>query len=222
MRIILKVVVGSKLHGLDTPKSDTDIRGVHMHDLTEMLSPFKNLSDTQWIEGDIDNTSYELASFCKHAIHGNATIWEVFFSDQVLETTMIANEMRANWQRFMDTDNFVMASRGYAANQYNKMQLFDPDKRTPKFAVAYVRVLWQCSEFLKTGVFPCKITEPRIKDFLMKVKNDFKLDYIPELTQMFMEMQGRVTDAYASPTLVKYKPDIEWIEDFIKRAYVDE
>ncbi len=219
--IITKVVVGSKLHGLDTPKSDTDIRGVFMHPLKEKLSPFKTLKTTEWIEGDIDNTSYELADFCKQATHGNATILEVFFSDQVLETTAVAEELRANWLKFMDTDKFVMASRGYAANQYNKMQLFDPDKRTPKFAVAYIRVLWQCAEYLKTGTFPCQITEPYIKQFLMMVKNDFKLDYIPELTQMFMQMQQRVTDAYASPLLVKHKPDIEWIEDFIYRSYTN-
>src|ERR1700751_1085934 len=118
--IITKVVVGSRLHGLHNEKSDYDYRGVHITPLRDVLSPFKTLKNTSWIEGDIDDTSYELADFCKAATKGNATILEVFFSNQVESTTPIAEEMRANWKKFMDTDQFVMASRGYAANQLNK------------------------------------------------------------------------------------------------------
>ena len=58
MRQIAKVLVGSRLHGLHTNTSDYDYRGVHMHDLREVLSPFKTLKNTTWIEGDEDNTSY--------------------------------------------------------------------------------------------------------------------------------------------------------------------
>lgn len=221
MKTITKVIVGSKLHGLDTPKSDTDIRGVFMSPLKDLISPFTKPKETSWIEGNVDNTSYELRRFCKDATRGNATILEIFFSNQILQDSPIAQEMRANWQKFMDTDKFVLASRGYASNQYNKMQLFDPDQRTPKFAVAYVRVLWQCAEFLRTDIFPCQITEPQIKQFLMKVKNNFSSSYIPALTQMFMEMQQRVTDAYANPLLKKYEPDYPWIEDFLLRSYTN-
>lgn len=220
-KVIHKVLVGSKLHGLDTPDSDTDYRGIHLNSLRDTLSPFKKLRNTDWIEGGIDNTSYELADFCKDATYGNATILEVLFSNKIIETTPIADEMRANWVKFFNTDKFVLASRGYASNQYNKMQLFEPDQRTPKFAVAYVRVLWQCAEFLKTGVFPCQISEPYVRDFLVEVKNDFNIHYVPRLTELFMEMQKRVTDAYAN-TAFRYKPDIEWIEDFIFKAYTNE
>ncbi len=220
MQVLTKVLVGSRLHGLATEKSDYDWRGIHMNDLKDILSPFKRTKTTSWIEGDEDNTSYELAEFCKHATQGNATILEVFFSDKVEQDHPITQEMRANWKKFIDTDRFVMASRGYAANQYNKMQLFEPDKRTPKFAVAYVRVLWQCAEMLRTGAFPCQITDPQLREFLVRVKNDFKLEYIPELTQTFMTMQMRVTDAYKQPHKI-LKPDLDYIEDFVYRAYTE-
>lgn len=218
MKVLTRVLVGSRLHGLATEKSDYDWRGIHINDLKDVLSPFKKVKNTSWIEGDEDNTSYELADFCKSATQGNATILEVFFSNKIEEDSDITRTMRQNWKKFIDTDKFVVASRGYAANQYNKMQLFEPDKRTPKFAVAYVRVLWQCAEFLKTGTFPCQIDEPYVHDFLMEVKNNFDISYVPKLTEMFMEMQKRVTDAYTSPKEV-LKPDIEWIEKFIYEAY---
>lgn len=222
MKIITKVLVGSRLHGLNNEQSDYDYRGIHMHDLREVLSPFKTLKNTTWIEGDVDNTSYELADFCKQATHGNATILEVFFSDKVIETSPIADEMRANWQKFMDTDKFVMASRGYAANQLNKMELFDDEgakkqKRTSKFAIAYMRVLWQCAEFLRTGEFFCQITDPDLKAFLLKLKAGWDEAYIPECTERFATLQGGVTKQWKTAT--KLKPDVAWIENFIYEAY---
>lgn len=214
-----KVLVGSRLHGLNKEDSDYDWRGVHIHSVKEVLSPFTKCKNTTWIEGDEDNTSYELADFCKLATQGNATILEVFFSNVVKETSPIAEEMRANWKKFIDTDKFVAASRGYAHNQYNKMSLFDPDNRTPKFAIAYLRVLWQCAEFLKTGEFKCQIDDGEFKNYLLDVKYRFDEAYIGTLSAMFVDFQKQVTDAYSKAE--KMSPDIDWIEDFIFRAYME-
>jgi predicted nucleotidyltransferase len=220
---ITKVLVGSRLHGLHNENSDYDYRGIHMHPLKEVLSPFKTLKNTSWIEGDVDNTSYELADFCKQATHGNATILEVFFSDQIINDSDIAQTMRANWQKFIDTDRFVMASRGYASNQLNKMQLFDDigvkdQPRTSKFAIAYCRVLWQAAMFLETGEFPCQITDPLLRDFLLKLKAGWREDYLPECTELFAQLQGRVSEAWK--TAPKLKPDIPWIEEFLYESYL--
>lgn len=224
MRVITKVLVGSRLHGLHNEHSDFDYRGIHITPLKEVLSPFRHVGNTSWIEGDVDNTSYELADFCKQATAGNATILEVFFSNEIVETTDIAAKMRENWQKFIDTDRVVMASRGYASNQLNKMQLFDDigvkdQRRTSKFAIAYCRVLWQCAEFLKTGEFPCQITDSGLREFLILVKAGWKDEYIPECTERFAKLQAEVTEAWK--TAPKMKPDIAWIEEFIYEAYRD-
>lgn len=222
MKILTKVLVGSRLHGLQNEESDYDYRGIHITPLKDILSPFKHNKNTNWIEGDIDNTSYELADFCKQATSGNATVLEVFFSDQILEDSPITRIMRKNWKKFIDTDRLVMASRGYASNQLNKMQLFDDigvkdQRRTSKFAIAYCRVLWQCSEFLKTGEFPCQIQDLDLRQFLLKIKAGWKDEYIPECTERFAQLQADVTENWKTAT--KLKPDIEWIEDFIYMAY---
>lgn len=228
MRLVTEVLVGSRLHGLHNENSDYDYRGIFMYDLTDMLSPFKKNATTSWIEGDIDNTSYELADFCKQATKGNATILEVFFSNEVKYSSPIAAEMRSNWTKFIDTDRFVEASRGYAHNQYNKMNLFESagvkgQERTSKFAIAYCRVLWQCAEFLKTGTFKCQIDDPELRAFLLEIKPLTVAElqpHIPRLTEMFMLMQKQVTDAQANPAVgALLKPDVAWIEDFIFRAY---
>jgi len=220
--ILANVVVGSRLHGLHKPTSDWDYRGIHMHPVKAMISPFQTIKNTTWIEGDDDNTSYELTDFCKGAVHGNATYMEVFFSDQVIHSSMAHQEMRENWKKFVDTKKFVLASQGYAQNQLNKMYLFEDEgvngqRRTGKFVVAYIRVMWQCAEFLRTGKFECKIPDGEMRDFMLKVKGDWKVQYVPEAMKWFMKLQSEVSEAVGTAEMLE--PDIEWIEDFIDRTY---
>lgn len=227
MKQIAKVLVGSRLHGLDNPDSDYDYRGIHMHGLRDVLSPFKHLKNTSWIEGDEDNTSYELADFCKQATKGNATILEVFFSDDIITTSSIHSEMRENWKKFMDTESFVAASKGYARNQWNKFYNFEDvggngQHRTAKFAVAFLRVMWQCEQFLYKGKFECNLENSDLYELLREIK-PMSLEEIRPLTadvvSKMEEMMMRVDKAYAVSNFKDMKPDINWIENFIYRAY---
>lgn len=229
MKVLTKVLVGSRLHGLHTETSDYDYRGIHIHDLKSVLSPFGKIKNTTWIEGDEDNTSYELASFCKDATKGNATILEVFFSDQIVETSPTIDEMRENWTKFFDTHNFVNASRGYAHNQWNKFYNFEDigvnqQHRTAKFAVAFLRVMWQCEQFLLTGEFKCNLSESDLYPLLKTIKpmsvEEVK-DFLPQIVTAMGDMDRRVSVAMSNSPYMDMKPDIEWIEEFIYRAYTN-
>lgn len=229
MKQIAKVLVGSRLHGLHTEASDYDYRGIHIHELKDKLSPFKTLKNTTWIEGDEDNTSYELADFCKNAVHGNATILEVFFSTEILETSRIHKELQDNWSKFIDTRKFLAASRGYAHNQWNKFYNFEDvgvrgQERTAKFAVAFLRVMWQCEQFLLTGEFKCNISESDLFPLLRKIKGLSVAEiqqYLPEIVAAMSDMNLRLSVAESKSEYINMKPDIEWIEEFIHRAYTN-
>lgn len=227
MKVLTKVVVGSRLHGLNRPDSDWDYRGIHIHPLKDVLSPFKKLKNTDWIEGDEDNTSYELADFCKSATKGNATILEVFFSDQIIATSPMADEMRKNWKKFIDTRNFIEASRGYAHNQWNKFYNFEDvgvkgQERTAKFAVAFLRVMWQCEQFLLTGRFECSLSESDLYPLLRQIK-PLTLEeiqaFMPRIVEAMSDMNMRVSVAESKSKVLDWKPDIKWIEEFIYNAY---
>lgn len=221
--------MGSRLHGLETPESDYDYRGIHIHDLKETLSPFRKLKNTTWIEGDEDNTSYELRDFCKQATKGNATILEVFFSDQIIETTPVADLMRHNWRKFMDTHNFINASRGYSHNQWNKFYNFEDtgvkgQERTAKFAIAFLRVMWQCEQFLLTGEFRCNLNDSDLYPLLRKIKPLSVAEiqeFLPEIVAAMSDMNMRVSVAESKSKFLDMKPDIEWIEEFILDAYTN-
>ncbi len=222
---LARVLAGSRLHNLHNEDSDYDWRGIHIHSLKERLSPFRKLKNTDWIEGDEDNTSFELSDFCKMATRGNATILEVFFSDKIEKTSEAHQALRDNWEKFIDTHAFIMASRGYAHNQLNKMHLYENkgikgQDRTPKFAVSYCRVLWQCATFLEDGEFHPAVDEPEWNEYLRNVKYNFEDISIPELTQKFTDLQVRITVAESKAKIMK--PDIDWIEDFIYQTYKNE
>ena len=203
MKILAKVLVGSKLHGLDTPESGYDYRGIHISSLQDKLSPFKKDKNTVWIEGNEDNTSYELADFCKQAVQGNATILEVFFSDKVHETSPAHQEMKENWKKFIDTHRFIAASRGYAHNQWNKFYNFEDtgllgQKRTAKFAIAFLRVMWQCEQFLLTGEFKCSVKDCDYYDLMKKIKPmtvEEIHDLVPSIVAAMSDMNMRISVA---------------------------
>ena len=225
--LITKVLVGSRLHGLHTEQSDYDYRGIHIQPLKNILSPFQTIKNSSWMEGDEDNTSYELADFCKQAVHGNATILEVFFSDHIISTSPTADKLRKNWSKFMDTHRFVMASRGYAHNQWNKFYNFEDvggkgQERTAKFAVAFLRVMWQCEQFLLDGEFKCSLENSDLAPLLKKIKPlSIKQiqPYLPEIVQAMSDMNMRVSVAESKSRFKEMKPDIKWIEEFIYEAY---
>jgi predicted nucleotidyltransferase len=219
-KILGKFVVGSRLHNLHNQNSDFDYRGVHISQLIEVLSPYRKNKNTIWIEGNEDNTSYELTDFCKFATQGNPTILEILYSNQVKETTPEMEEMRSNRIKFLDSTKIFEAAKGYAQNQYKKMNLFEPDKRTPKFAVAYLRTLWQTAQLLETGELPVQVTG-EMREYLYKLKYTEYTDfakYIPDLSEKFAKWQVILAQAYQN-NHNKFTPDLLWIEEFIVKTY---
>lgn len=217
MQVIHKVIVGSRLHNLYNEQSDYDYRGVFVHSLYDYLNPFEKVKNTSWIEGEEDNTSYELGEFCKFATHGNPTILEILYSNKVTESTEWGKKLVENRHKFLHSHHIFEAHKGYASNQYNKMNLFDPDLRTPKFAVAYIRSLHQGIQLLKTGEFSPQV-EGKLREYLMQIKYDFSVDKIPNLSRTFQEMQLELHQAYID-NRDKFMPDYVWIRKFVYDCY---
>lgn len=232
MKQLCKCVVGSRLHRTNTEQSDWDYRGIYIDDLKDALSPFQSHKTTSWIEGDEDNTSYELREFCKLATKGNATILEVFFSDQVIETSPEHKIMQENWKKFMDTHHFINASRGYAHNQYKKALSYDDlgerqQLRTAKFIIAFLRVMWQCEQYLLHDEFKCSLETCPYYEFIKEIKSTPREELdIPLCFAKMEEMDKKLLQAEEwckqnTPEVYNRKPDIEWIENFVYGCYAD-
>lgn len=164
-KVILKVLVGSRAHGLSEADSDFDYRAVYVLPTKDILSLNYKYKGNDWIEGDEDNTAYELGHFLKLAFNCNPTILEVFKAP-VVEATEEGHALRALfpyvWNPQGAFDSFV----GYGLNQRKKM-LDKKDSRPAKYAVAYVRTLINLTDLLKTGTFDLKVSflEKELREF---------------------------------------------------------
>lgn len=220
MKTILKTVVGSRLHGLHNESSDFDYRGIFKVDLIDILSPFKKQQNTSWIEGKEDDTNYEVINFLKMGVSGNPTVLEILWSNQIVENTNIGEWLIFHRQKLLDDKKVYMAHLGYSQNQIKKMDLYNPDpKRTPKTIVAYVRSLRQCVELLKTGDFN-PVYEYPDRDFILEIKNDFKLSMIPAISKLMVDVRSEVEEAYSGLSELRV-PNISWIEQFIEDVYLE-
>lgn len=227
---ILRVVVGSRLHGLSTPDSDFDYRGVFINDLKDIVNPFVKAEEKRFIEGKgKDDTASELRKFVREVVSGNPNSIEVLFSQQVDAATVVGQVMQRNAGRFIDTQNVFDAYKNYSANQLNKMNLFTPDVRTPKFAVAYIRSLMDGVELLRSGT----ITNPKPDSFTLSDGTEIecrgilgRIKFTPfqefesvrdEATKMFSVLQVELGKVFYGRKPVK--ADLPWIVKFVREAY---
>ena len=164
MRQILKVLVGSRAHGLNRPDSDWDYRGVFVTPTSELLrlgAIEKKPKGVHWVEGaKEDDTSYELAHFLHLAVKSNPSILEVFKAP-VVESTPLGQSLLELFPYIWSSRRVVEAFTGYARNQRNKMfdDKYETRERKWKYAVAYIRALLQARELLVTGDMSLKVPE---------------------------------------------------------------
>src|SRR5258706_2511298 len=120
---ILKVVVGSVAHGLANEKSDTDYRGIFVIPTSDLLRIGPHIDQTNWIEGKVDDTSWELGKFLFLATKCNPTILETFLSPIVRLANnyqKIGDDIRALFPYIWNSDGVKNAFIGYGLNQRRK------------------------------------------------------------------------------------------------------
>ncbi len=153
---ILTVLVGSRAHGLETPGSDYDFRGVFIAPTSDILSLGAKPRTTSWAEGAEDDTSYELGHFLNLALHCNPPILEVFRGKVYPPDTPTGRRLLELFPSVWSSKLVADAFGGYSLNQRKKF-LDDNDGRRWKYAVAYIRVLLQGIELLSTGDFHVRV-----------------------------------------------------------------
>ena len=218
-KTILRTLVGSHAHGLATEKSDRDYRGVFVIPTTELLKLGGITKQTSWIEGDTDSTEWEVGHFLNMAVHCNPTVLETFLAPSVFlhpvdsEDAKLEKELRDLFPHVWNSNDVRNAFVGYGVNQRKKF--FDnKDQRAPKYAAAYLRVLYNCAQLLETGTFDVDLRGSTIYD---QVKNFKEGRYTyGEVIQACFDMETRVIKAYnANPDK---KTNVEPVNEFLLKA----
>lgn len=190
--LLLKVIVGSRAHGLHNESSDFDYRGVFVVPTEKLLALGPVQKHTSWIEDQNDDTSWEVGKFLFMATKCNPTILETFVSPIVSENDL-GKEIRELFPHVWNSRGVKDAFIGYGLNQRKKF-FENQDNRAPKYATAYLRTLYNAHELLTTGHLTMNMAETPIFDTLKRFKaGEFE---IGEVIQVCYEWQTKVELAY--------------------------
>ena len=227
MRTILKVLVGSRAHGLAREGSDADYRGVFVNSTLAILAAQAGLGerprDTAWLEGEVkpdtsdmasdrvDDTAWELGHFLNLAARGNSTALEVLWAP-VVESTAYGARLHVlrnvAWSPRSVRDAFV----GYASNQRKKFLAGMADPRARKYACANLRVLYQGWRLLEPGELPVDL-RGALDDVYATLTRWRDGDYtVGEVVEACCDMEARVQVAYA---VCKQRQDLGALTAFL-------
>lgn len=214
---IVKALVGSQAHGLATPESDFDYRGVFVESTEDLLSLNGTTRQTQWQEGRQDDVSWEIGHFLHLATKCNPTIMEVFHSPHIDFKGPYAYDLLELFPHVWNSKGVRDAFCGYGINQRKKF-LDERGPRKDKYAVAYLRTLYNAWELLSTHDFSVCVTGTEIEDTCRRWRRG---EYeIGEVIQLTREWENKVNTAYeANPSK---ETNMEAINRFllqVRRAY---
>lgn len=191
-KIILKVLIGSRAHGLENKDSDYDYRLVYIVPTSEILSLNYKYKGTTWIEGDKeDNTAYEISHFLQLATKNNPTILDVFKAP-IIEITEEGEELRNLFPFVWNSTGVLNAWIGYGLNQRKKF-LDNKDNRANKYATAYIRTIFNLCELLSKKHWTVKVGNLPIGKTLRKIKNGkYNKGEIINLAEKYIEQANKI------------------------------
>lgn len=211
MKTIFKVLVGSKAHGLSNEESDSDFRAVFITPTEEFINLNGQPKLTSWIEGEEDNTAYELKKFLNDSIAGLPNTIEMYFAP-VLEITPEGQELLDLFPYVWDKQKVYDSFVGYAENNLKKM-LENKDGRENKYAGFIIRILWNLICLLRDGDLDVSLNDNEfIKFALLEYKKvDHKLDH----GQVVNRMRNMIEQSKELLAKCNQKPDLNKVNEFL-------
>ena len=166
---LLKVLVGSHAHGLASDESDRDYRRVYVIPTEEMFQLGFKYPASQWTKGDGDETAWEIGQFLLLGTQGHPLILETLVAP-VITVDAWGEQLRMLLPALWSPQKAFEAFTNYANNQRTKL-LDKKDGRPAKYAAAYIRVLYNLCELLKSGSFHIRIADTSAGERLSLIKN---------------------------------------------------
>ena len=217
--IILEGITGSKAYGLDTEKSDTDIKGVYLLPTAKVLEMGFDLQHTTVDNVDPDWVYHETAKFMKLVVGGNPTVTELLYLDDYTIMTPIGQILIDNRDAFLSTKAVMNAYRGYAFSQAKKLNnrteqgLDGYDSSLKNRFSKHTRHLWrlleQAEQLLTTGTLSVKLTQKQREEcFALGEKS------ASEVVDYFIEKDKYVSEL---SSVLPEKPDIDLLNKLLYR-----
>lgn len=160
--MLARVIVGSRLHGLTQPESDTDVRLVWVSSLADILSPWQPPEPPEMAP---EEDGWELRHFVGLLAKGNPTVLEVLSSDMTIGAVDPRWErLRALTPAMLDPEAVRHAHVGYIVSQQKLIEDArgrGDHRRAAKAAAAALRIADQGADLLRTGILRPRVTRHR-------------------------------------------------------------
>lgn len=182
--LILNTMAGSRLQGVNTEDSDTDLLGICIEppevmvgigaDFEQYQFTNKTSKEAKSSPGDVEGTIYSLRKFCRLAAKGNPTVLSVLYAtdhDQLVYRHELGENLQDHADIFL-SKQAIKSFLGYTQNQRdrlsgekkprtNRPELVEKHGYDCKFAYHAIRLAHQGIELAETG----KITQPLEPEF---------------------------------------------------------
>ena len=211
-KTILKTLVGSRAHKLENEDSDYDYRGVFVAPTDYVVDHTHSPDMTDWNEGDVDYTAWEVSKFFKMVVQCNPTALEVF-KGPAERADKWGCKLRGLFDAVLDSKRIRDAHLGYASNQRSKLMKEGDFDRINKYASAYIRVLFNGYQLLKHGDFEIAIGE--IDHDISDVVKAAKTGSLSrgEILDLALEWEDKLKKAYEEHE--KLEQDLEKVDEFL-------
>ena len=204
-QIIYKCQVGSHAFGLAHENSDIDIRGIFLLTAEQHWSLYETPEQLEFKDDKSDEVYWELEKFIKLAIKANPNILETLWTPKVIQTTPIAEQIRASRTAFLSKHLYKTYS-GYVLSQFRRMKNAYESKGhyKPKHAMHLIRLLYSGIDALKTGEIMIDVSQYR--DQLLEIKSG-KLTF-EQVRRMALDLDSQFQTEFETTQLPE-QPDLK-------------
>jgi predicted nucleotidyltransferase len=171
--LLFATISGAHLYGFPSEDSDYDLRGIHILPAKETvgLLPKQETIEFVGVRGgiDMDLVTHDVFKFFTLLLKRNGYVLEQLYSPLVVQTSPEHDELREIAAGCI-TRHHSHHYLGFAATQWSLFEKENPPKVKPLLYV--YRVLLTGIHLMRTG---------RVEANLVKLNEEFRLPYIPEL-----------------------------------------
>src|SRR5688572_18494096 len=171
--LLFATISGAHLYGFPSHDSDYDLRGVHILPAKEAvgLLPKQETIEFAGIRSgiDMDLVTHDILKFFALLLKSNGYVLEQLYSPLIVQTSPEHDELKAIAAGCI-TRHHSHHYLGFAATQWGLFEKETPPKIKPLLYV--YRILLTGIHLMRTG---------RVEANLVKLNEEFRLPYIPEL-----------------------------------------
>ena len=173
MKFICKALSGSKAYGLDTPQSDTDVRGVYcFEDFGNVagLEVHEGQYQSNSCKGGIDEVYHEVRRFLHMLRRSSIGQVELLHTNHFISTSPYWELIQRERSNLVDSSLFYSSAIGYARGEYHRAFNKPVDGKEqprsvriakygfdPKPAVNLIRLVYCARIYVTESFFPVNI-----------------------------------------------------------------